>query len=174
MALVIPGNLWAGTQRNRVGKVGFPLAESSKNLDTTDRIECGQPGHLHQEPGSVDVLSAESAQEHSPGRKPWVGNSPLIADDSPDGASERFSLVRSPHPLAPSPRIGKGWRHDARSPLSIPGEGDRGVRRGISEADCSCVHGVYAPFQGAPSSGRLGSPDPGLTPRALFVWPFRP
>ncbi len=100
----------------------IPAKGASKNLDTKDRIECDQPGHLHQELGSVDVRSAESAQEQSPGRKPRVGNSPLLADDSPDGASEKFSITRFPHPPAPSPSPDLSGEGDKRL-LPVYGEG---------------------------------------------------
>jgi hypothetical protein len=52
------------------GKILFLLSGPSKNLNKTTRAECSQTDHLHEYPGLVDVLSAESAQEQRRGASP--------------------------------------------------------------------------------------------------------
>jgi len=90
-----PESRWKGKENPmNWSQTGFLFSGLSKNLNKTTRTECSQTGHIHEDPGSVDVLSAESAQEQSPGRKPRVGNSPPLVDDSPERASENSSITR--------------------------------------------------------------------------------
>ena len=81
-------------------RVGFRIASflrkgPSQKMNETPLVERRQIGHPHENPRSVDVLSAESAKEQSPGRKPRVGNFLSLATASPEGASERYSINRS-------------------------------------------------------------------------------
>ncbi len=114
----------------------IPAKGASKSLNTTTRIECSQPGHLWP----VDVLSAESAQEQSPGRKPRVGNLPSWVNNSPVRASEKSPTTCSPHPPSPSPGIGKGWRHDRISSCKVsPSPVPIYRERGGQEAPSPCT-----------------------------------
>ncbi len=82
----------------------------SKNPDKTVAAECIGIYHLDEEPASLELLSAESAIEQSPGRKPRVGNFLSWVDDSPVGASEALDCFGGNHFYAPFQGASSGGR----------------------------------------------------------------